>query len=110
MRDDLRLKLIRLYSLLYLLLDAFFSGLMRKEHPGVALSVKTHQAIRSVLNHSRDTIKQLLGGGVLDESDAEKLLLVSQVAGKLTRRELGILLKCEDYLKFSRFGTYFHHV
>ena len=52
-------------------------GLMRKEHPGVALSVKTHQAIRSVLNHSRDTIKQLLGGGVLDESDAEKLLLVS---------------------------------
>ena len=79
MRDDLRLKLIRLYSLLYLLLDAFFSGLMRKEHPGVALSVKTHQAIRSVLNHSRDTIKQLLGGGVLDESDAEKLLLVSQV-------------------------------
>ena len=54
----------------------FRSGLMRKEHPGVALSVKTHQAIRSVLNHSRDTIKQLLGGGVLDECDAEKLLLV----------------------------------
>lgn len=52
---------------------------MRKEHPGVALSVKTHQAIRSVLNHSRDTIKQLLGGGVLDESDAEKLLLVRQL-------------------------------
>ena len=51
---------------------------MRKEHPGVALSVKTHQAIRSVLNHSRDTIKQLLGGGVLDESDAEKLLLVRE--------------------------------
>ena len=57
--------------------ECFYSGLMRKEHPGVALSVKTHQAIRSVLNHSRDTIKQLLGGGVLDESDAEKLLLVS---------------------------------
>lgn len=52
------------------------TGLMRKQHPGVALSVKTHQAVRSILNHSRDTIKQLLGGGVLDESDAEKLLLV----------------------------------
>ena len=51
-------------------------GLMRKEHPGVALSVKTHQAIRSVLNHCRDTIKHLLEGGLLDETDAEKLFQV----------------------------------
>ena len=61
---------------LFTLNDVWHTGLMRKQHPGVALSVKTHQAIRSVLNHSRDTIKQQLGGGVLDESDAEKLLLV----------------------------------
>jgi len=52
---------------------------MRKDHPGVALSVKTHQAIRSVLNHCRDTIKQLLGGGLLDENDAEKLFRVRMV-------------------------------
>lgn len=53
-----------------------FSGLMRKEHPGVALSVKTHHAIRSVLNHCRDTIKQLMGAGMLDETDAERLFRV----------------------------------
>ena len=52
---------------------------MRKDHPGVALSVKTHQAIRSVLNHCRDTIKQLMGGGLLDENDAEKLFRVHGV-------------------------------
>ena len=55
-----------------------YPGLMRKEHPGVALSVKTHQAIRSVLNHCRDTIKHLLEGGLLDETDAEKLFQVSR--------------------------------
>ena len=49
---------------------------MRKEHPGVALSVKTHHAIRSVLNHCRDTIKQLMGAGMLDETDAERLFRV----------------------------------
>ena len=53
-----------------------FPGLMRKEHPGVALSVKTHHAIRSVLNHCRDTIKQLMGAGMLDETDAERLFRV----------------------------------
>ena len=52
------------------------TGRLRKEHPGVALSVKTHHAIRSVLNHCRDTIRQLLGSGVLDEVDAELLLNV----------------------------------
>ncbi len=50
---------------------------MRKEHPGVALSVKTHQAIRSVLNHCRDTIRHLLESGMLDENDSEKLFQVS---------------------------------
>ena len=49
---------------------------MHKEHPGIALSVKTHQAIRSVLNHCRDTVKQQLGSGLLDEADADKLFEV----------------------------------
>ena len=53
-------------------------GLIRKEHPGVALSVKTHQATRSVLNHCQDVIKQMLSNGLLDEIDAEKLLQASQ--------------------------------
>ncbi len=52
------------------------AGELRKEHPGVALSVKTHQATRSVLNQCRDTVRHLLGGGLLDETDAELLMMV----------------------------------
>lgn len=58
----------------------YCAGLMRKEHPGVALSVKTHHAIRSVLNHCKDTIERLLESGVLDEPDAELLLKVLHTA------------------------------
>ena len=54
---------------------------MRKQYPGVALSVKTHQATRSVLNHCRDTIKSLLGSGMLDENEAEKLFMVREGRG-----------------------------
>ena len=53
-----------------------YVGQMRKQYPGVALSVKTHQATRSVLNHCRDTIKNMLGSGMLDENEAEKLFMV----------------------------------
>lgn len=56
-------------------------GQMRKQYPGVALSVKTHQATRSVLNHCRDTIKSLIGSGMLDENEAEKLFMVRNVRG-----------------------------
>ena len=52
-------------------------GLIRKEHPGVALSVKTHQATRSVLNHCQDVTKQILSNGLLDEIDADKILQVT---------------------------------
>lgn len=53
-------------------------GLLRKEHPGVAQSVKTHQAMRSVLNHCMDTVKKMLGSGILDQNDADKLFSVSR--------------------------------
>lgn len=51
-------------------------GLIRKEHPGVALSVKTHQATRTVLNHCQDVVRQILSNGMLDETDANTLLKV----------------------------------
>ena len=51
----------------------FVIGLMQKEYPGVALSVKTRQAIRAVLNHCNATLEQLREGGVLDEHDADVL-------------------------------------
>jgi sodium/hydrogen exchanger 10/11 len=61
-------------------------GLLRKDHPGVAQSVKTHQAIRSVLNHCVDTVKKMFGSGILDESDADKLLSVLEVKMKKLNR------------------------
>lgn len=58
---------------------------MQQEYPGVALSVKTRQAIRAVLNHCRSTFDQLREGGGLEEHDAEILLRV------LCMKELGEL-------------------
>lgn len=50
-----------------------FTGLLQREHPGIAISVKTRQAIRTILNNARDVIHELKGGGLLDEAEAGKL-------------------------------------
>ncbi|ESO97538.1 hypothetical protein LOTGIDRAFT_152631 [Lottia gigantea] len=48
-------------------------GILQKENPQIALSVKTRQAARSVLNSLRDGVQKLLEDGVLQESETEKL-------------------------------------
>ncbi|XP_058858761.1 sodium/hydrogen exchanger 10-like [Acipenser ruthenus] len=48
-------------------------GLLQRDHPGIAISVKTRQAIRTVLNSERDTIHALMSGGLLDDNEALKL-------------------------------------
>ena len=47
--------------------------MLQREHPGIAISVKTRQAIRTILNNARDVIHELKGGGLLDEAEAAKL-------------------------------------
>ena len=54
-------------------------GLLQKEHPGIAVSVKTQQATRRILNTLRDKINSLRGEGVLDELEALKIELVRYV-------------------------------
>ncbi len=54
---------------------------MQKEYPEVALSVKTLQAIRAVLNHCRTMFENLREGGVLEEHDADILQQVSKNGG-----------------------------
>eukprot|EP01135_Chromosphaera_perkinsii_P012182 Nk52_evm1s2612 gene=Nk52_evmTU1s2612 len=49
-------------------------AILRKNYPEVAMSVKTHQSIRSVLNSGRRAINELHEDGVLDEAEASKLL------------------------------------
>ncbi|XP_052797553.1 sodium/hydrogen exchanger 10-like isoform X2 [Mya arenaria] len=48
-------------------------GMLSKQHPDIALSIKTRQAIRSVLNQLRDGIHDLLSDGILEEAEGGKL-------------------------------------
>ena len=52
-------------------------GLLQREHPGIAISVKTRQATRSVLNNALDTLSQLRSTGVMDKTEVVKLEMVS---------------------------------
>ncbi|XP_065070787.1 sperm-specific sodium:proton exchanger-like [Rhopilema esculentum] len=53
-------------------------GLLQREHPGIAISVKTRQGTRSVLNNALDTLAQLRSNGVMDKSEALKLEMLIQ--------------------------------
>lgn len=50
-----------------------FEGMLTKQHPDIALSIKTRQAIRSVLNQLRDGIHELLTDGILEEAEGNKI-------------------------------------
>lgn len=54
--------------------------MLQREHPGIAISVKTRQAIRTILNNARDVIHELKGGGLLDEAEAGKLESVKNIS------------------------------
>eukprot|EP01135_Chromosphaera_perkinsii_P010654 Nk52_evm54s2192 gene=Nk52_evmTU54s2192 len=60
-------------------------GLLRKKHPGIAISVKTRQALRSVLNHGMSSLHGIHGDGLLDESDAHSIeALIEKNKKKIT--------------------------
>ncbi|MFP6886563.1 MAG: cation:proton antiporter, partial [Opitutales bacterium] len=48
---------------------------MHEEYPEVTVGIETKDAIRSVLNHERNTIKKLRKAGSLEADEAERLLL-----------------------------------
>ena len=47
--------------------------MLRKEHPGIAISVKTRHAIRSVWNQCKEVVDDMRSDGLLDEGDSERL-------------------------------------
>lgn len=51
-------------------------GQVRRLHPDVVLSVKTHQASRSVLNYQKEIVIKLHNLGLIEQVDEEKLLEV----------------------------------
>ena len=53
-------------------------GLLARQYPGVATSVKTGQAIRHVLNNMQERIQELRFSGGLDETEGSKLETVRQ--------------------------------
>jgi len=54
--------LLRLFQCLSSLTST--TGLLQRDHPGIAISVKTRNAVRTILNHTRETIHQLYAGMV----------------------------------------------
>ena len=47
-------------------------GLLAKDHPGIAVSVKSQQAARRVLNDIREKLNELREEGLLDEHQSLK--------------------------------------
>ena len=75
-------------------------GLLQKEHPGVAVSVKTQQAARRILNNLREKIVELKGEGTLDEAEALKLDQVRTIKVQCTRKPLAQLSLIIGHLYF----------
>ena len=70
-------------------------GLIRKDQPGIAVSIKTTQATRSVLNKCSDTIRELQSRGIIDENEAMKL--TQQIdAGKKNVQHAPYSIDCSD--------------
>lgn len=59
-------------------IQCMLSGLLQKQHPDVAMSVKSRQAVRSVLNTLRDSIRGLHEDGILDDTESTELETVSK--------------------------------
>ncbi|XP_014671188.1 PREDICTED: sodium/hydrogen exchanger 10-like [Priapulus caudatus] len=58
-------------------------GLLQRSHPGIAISVKTRQSIRTVLNVLRDDINEQREGGLLD--DREFGLLIHMIEERMKK-------------------------
>ncbi len=56
-------------------------GLLQKEHPGIALAVKTRHASRAVLNQMRESLMEMKEDGLMDEKEFD--CLVEEVEQKM---------------------------
>ncbi|XP_041365876.1 sodium/hydrogen exchanger 10-like isoform X2 [Gigantopelta aegis] len=82
-------------------------ALLQKQHPDIALAVKTRQATRSVLNSLRDSAKKLCEEGILEDSEADKLQKMIEVKMKqllnaphsITPPTVDNVLRCAAWLQ-----------
>ena len=69
-----------------------FLGMLTKQYPEIALSIKTRQASRSVLNQMRDGVQELTMDGIIEEAEGHKIEKVGDSKHILTVL-LGMLTK-----------------
>ncbi|KYB26255.1 hypothetical protein TcasGA2_TC033683 [Tribolium castaneum] len=89
-------------------------GLIQKEKPWVAITVKTKQAIRTILSNMSEAVNHLRVGGWIDNFEQEKLLLAMDVlydrvnaiemvqpsAPKVIFKEVAWMAEDEDVINF----------
>jgi sodium/hydrogen exchanger 10/11 len=49
-------------------------GIMQKDHPGIAIAVKTHHASRAVLNQMKESLTELKEDGLVDEKESDIMM------------------------------------
>nr|CAD7194386.1 unnamed protein product [Timema douglasi] len=69
-------------------------GLMQRDRPWIAITVKTRQAIRSILNNLRDSVLELKDGGLLDAVEYPKLIEVVEDRLKYLRTHIKMVEPC----------------
>ena len=65
--------------------------MLTKQHPEIALSIKTRQAVRSVLNQLRDGVQELTMDGIIEETEGVKL---EKVGSPITVNHKMTILAC----------------
>ena len=61
--------------------------MLTKQYPEIALSIKTRQASRSVLNQLRDGVQELTMDGIIEETEGHKIEKVCRVDKKAMIRK-----------------------
>nr|CAD7259290.1 unnamed protein product [Timema shepardi] len=74
--------------------DQLLLGLMQRDRPWIAITVKTRQAIRSILNNLRDSVLELKDGGLLDAVEYPKLIEVVEDRLKYLRTHIKMVEPC----------------
>nr|CAD7452751.1 unnamed protein product [Timema tahoe] len=69
-------------------------GLMQRDRPWIAITVKTRQAIRSILNNLKDSVLELKDGGLLDAVEYPKLMEVVEDRLKYLRTHIKMVEPC----------------
>ncbi|XP_067000052.2 sperm-specific sodium:proton exchanger [Anabrus simplex] len=69
-------------------------GLLQRDRPWIAVTVKTRQAIRSILNNLKDAVFELKDGGLLDDAEFIKLLEMVEERLKYSRTHYKMVQPC----------------